>query len=246
MESFGPFGDLAHLFDGITDAHFWIKDRESRFLACNRAFAEHFGFSGFGELAGRTDLDVSPEHLAREYINDDKAVVTSGRPIRDKMELVQDGDDSLNWYATTKVPIRDAQGRITGTAGVTRKVLRVEEETAPGGSLDKAVKAINTRYGEGWNIPDLAAIAGMSMDNFERKFKLLLRETPLRYLNRIRMRAACGLLIHSEISIGEIAGQCGFADQSYFTKRFFAHFRVKPMEYRRKYGKKTGNPGTRA
>jgi transcriptional regulator GlxA family with amidase domain len=75
----------------------------------------------------------------------------------------------------------------------------------------------------------------MSVVQFERRFKRLFRETPLKYVNRIRIRAACQLLLHTALSISDVARRSGFSDPSYFTKRFQAHLRIRPLEYRRKY-----------
>ena len=238
MKELRSLTDIARLFEYLPDTQFWIKDKDSRFLACNRAFMAHFGFSGIRDVEGRTDMDLSPQHLAREYIKDDQAVLTTGKLLEEKMELVREKDDSLNWYATTKTPIRDAAGAIIGTAGFTRKVNRVNEAGALARGMDHVLRKIHTRYAEDLTIPYLAETAGMSVDNFERKFRSMVRETPLKYLNRIRMRAACGLLVHTELRVGEIAQQTGFADQSYFAKRFYAHLRIRPIEYRRKYGKR--------
>ena len=228
---------IGNLLDFFPDTQFWVKDNESRFLACNKAFAAHFGLSGIHDLEGRSDLEFSPQHLAREYIQDDRLVISTGKVLADKMELVRDKDDSLNWYATTKSPIRDIKGSVIGTAGFTRKINCVQEGSKQIRGMDQAINAIITRYGENLTIPGLADLADMSVDNFERKFKSLLRETPLKYLNRIRMRASCSLLLHTDLSIGEISRQAGFSDQSYFAKRFFAHLRIRPIDYRRKYSK---------
>ena len=235
VDDFRALRDLAPIFDQIPNLQFWAKDRESRFRACNAGFAAHFGLEGVREIEGRTDFEVSPEPLAREYVQDDKSVLGTGKPIVDKMELVREQDGKLKWYATSKFPLRNAQNLIYGTAGVTRLVNDPMQATPRARGMAEAIHRINTQYGKDWKIPDLAATAGMSVDNFERKFRLLFRATPLKYLNRIRMRAACGLLIHTELSVGDVAKQCGFSDQSYFSKRFFLNFRIRPLEYRRKY-----------
>jgi PAS domain S-box-containing protein len=238
LKEFGLFSDLVQLFDLIPGVQFWMKDAEGRFTACNRAFAGHFGLSGFAEMAGRTDFDVSPLPLAREYVADDRMVMTTGKALKEKLELVREKDGSLHWYATTKVPLRDARGAVIGTAGFTRHAQGVDEGRKSGKGLEKATTLIHNAYGNDLTITGLAATAGMSVDTFERQFRATFRETPLKYLNRIRMRAACGLLIHTELPVGDIARQCGFSDQSYFAKRFFAHLRIRPLEYRKKYSKR--------
>lgn len=235
MSAFHAFKELSQLFDLLPNVQFWVKDRESRFQACNTGFAAHFGLSNKRELEGLTDFDVSPHPLAREYVQDDKAILATGKGIVSKMELVKERDGALKWYATSKIPILDCKHSIVGTAGITHMVKSPLDEVAPSRGINHALAEMNTRFGEDLKIPVLAAAAGMSVDNFERKFRGLFRETPLKYLNRIRMRSACGLLLHTEMTVGEISKQVGYSDQSYFAKRFFAHFRIRPLEYRRKY-----------
>lgn len=198
--------------------------------------------SGPQELEGRTDFDVSPPHLAREYVADDRAVMISGKPFKGKLELVREQDGSVHWYFTNKIPLRDDRGAIQGTAGFTRRVQGVEDANTPGRGMERAVSLMQTRYGDDLSIASLARTAGMSVNQFERKFRTAFRETPLKHLNRIRMRAACQLLIHTGLTVGEIARKCSFSDQSYFAKRFFAHLRIQPLEYRKKYGKRD-SPG---
>lgn len=238
MREIGRLMELITLFESLPGVQFWIKDSEGRFKTCNKAFAAHFGLRHAKELEGRTDFDVSPHHLAQEYVTDDRQVMASGKPLQEKLELVREKDGSLHWYATSKVPLRDQRGLIQGTAGMTRRIQGVAGATTPDRGVEVAAQAIQNRYGEDLTIPGLAGEAGMSVDQFERKFRAAFRETPLRYLNRIRMRAACQLLIHSDLTIGEIARRCGFSDQSYFAKRFYAHLRIRPLEYRRKYARR--------
>ena len=242
MNEFHILGELTPLFDLIPEIQFWVKDRDSRFQACNASFVAHFGLSSFREIEGRTDFDVSPQPLAREYVQDDKTVLSSGKPMVEKLELVRERDGELKWYATTKIPLRNSQRLVFGTAGITRMVKSSIEGVTQLRGMDQAISKINTQYDQDLKIPSLASLAGMSVDNFERKFRMMFRETPLKYLNRIRMRAACSLLIHTNLSVGEITRQCGYSDQSYFTKRFYIHFHIRPLEYRRKYQSTAQDP----
>ena len=227
--------DLARLFDHVPGLQFWIKDKEGRFLAANPAFLAHFGFASFAQLSGRTDFDVSPLHLAREYALDDKAVLASGKILANKMELVQEKQGALHWYATTKVPLRDARRNIWGTAGATRSLAQLDEGQVRITGLGEVVQYIQEHLDGDLSVAGLASRSGLSVVQFERRFKRLFRETPLKFINRQRIRAACGLLLHTDLSLGEVARRSGFSDQSYFSKRFFAHLRIRPLEYRRTY-----------
>ena len=227
--------DLSALFEHIPGVQFWIKDAQGRFLAANAAFYGHFGMRSFAEMRGKTDYDVSPGHLAREYVQDDLAVIKAGRPQSAKLELVRQRDGALHWYATTKVPLRDGRRQAWGTAGCTRRVDMTEAGHPGVKGLAEVIDHIRENPGSRLSIAGLARRAGMSVVQFERRFKALFRETPLKYVNRMRIRAACQLLLHTGLSVGEVGRRSGFADASYFTKRFQAHLRIRPMEYRRKY-----------
>ena len=70
---------------------------------------------------------------------------------------------------------------------------------------------------------------------FDRRFKRLYQMTPMQYVLRVRINAACQALTTSDRSIAEIAVACGFYDQSYFTKQFRKQFAQSPTGYRARY-----------
>jgi AraC-like DNA-binding protein len=228
--------ELLPLFEHVPGIQFWMKDRQGRFLAANEAFIGHFRLQDFSQLKGKTDFDVSPEHLAREYVQDDQTVLASGRVQAEKMELVRESDQSLHWYATTKIPLRDGKNPPWGTAGITRRIDAQEPGYSGIRGMDDAVRHVEKNYGKPISIGSLAAMVGLSVSQFERKFKILMRESPLKFINRVRIRAACQLLLHTDLSISEVSRSTGFFDQSHFTKRFQAHLRIRPLQYRKKYG----------
>ncbi len=236
--------DLARMFDHLPGVQFWIKDKEGRFVSANPAFLGHFGFTSLSQLAGRTDFDVSPAHLAQEYAQDDKAVLTLGKAMTGKLELVL-VKGSLQWYSTTKIPLRDGRDRICGTAGTTRSLNPRLDGIGVIKGLEDVAHFIQENLGRELSVRELAERAGLSVAQFERRFKGLFRETPLKFINRQRIRIACGLLLHTQLSLGEVSRRAGFSDQSYFTKRFFAHLRIKPLDYRRKYGNPKGDGNAR-
>ena len=73
----------------------------------------------------------------------------------------------------------------------------------------------------------------MSKYYFEKCFKSVTGYTPISYLNHIRCDRAQRLLLNTDKSIGEICAECGFADQSYFTKVFKKTTGALPTALRR-------------
>jgi len=74
--------------------------------------------------------------------------------------------------------------------------------------------------------------AQMSVRTLNRRFRAATGMTPVVYLNRLRMGVAQELLRHSNLSIGEVAWQAGYADFSYFCRQFRATASMSARAYR--------------
>ncbi len=84
-----------------------------------------------------------------------------------------------------------------------------------------------------WQLPELARLAGLSVNHFLRLFKAATGSSPMAYLNRLRLRRAAALLAQEHGPVAEVAARCGFADSNYFTKQFRQCYGVSPRAYRR-------------
>src|SRR5262245_64750496 len=76
----------------------------------------HIGRSSRDQIIGRTDFDLFEAYLANQYQMDD-AHVLRGRPITSRVEMIV-FHHTPRWIVTSKLPVRNASGRIVGTAGV--------------------------------------------------------------------------------------------------------------------------------
>ncbi|CAG9296095.1 helix-turn-helix domain-containing protein [Celerinatantimonas diazotrophica] len=75
----------------------------------------------------------------------------------------------------------------------------------------------------------------ISLRTLNRKMQEIVGLTPNHYLNRIRLCQSSKLLKNSQISITDIAYQCGFNDSNYFSNKFHQLFNNTPMQYRKKF-----------
>jgi PAS domain S-box-containing protein len=98
----------------------WLKDREGRFLALNRAHAVPSGLDGPEHVVGKTDLDVLPRDQAERYRAEDALVMESGQSLCVE-ELIFDRGE-YKWVQKYKTPIRDADGVIIGTTGYSHDI----------------------------------------------------------------------------------------------------------------------------
>lgn len=69
------------------------------------------------------------------------------------------------------------------------------------------------------------------MNTFRKKYGI----TVIAYLNQVRLTEAQKLICDTELSFKEIAGECGFYDQNYFSKQFTEKFGCSPTAFRCKY-----------
>ena len=110
---------LKTLMDNLPD-HIYFKDRESRFIAVNRAMAALFGLEDPAGVLGKTDADLfAPEH-AQAALRDEREILRTGQPLVNMEEKETWPDGHETWVSTSKLPLRDPNGNIIGTFGLSR------------------------------------------------------------------------------------------------------------------------------
>ena len=115
-------GDLLHTLMENTPDHIYFKDTESRFIRINRSLADRFGLKNPADAVHKTDFDFFTREHAQQAYQDEQNVIESGKPIEGKQEKETWPDEQDTWASTTKVPIRDRDGRIIGTCGISRDI----------------------------------------------------------------------------------------------------------------------------
>ena len=91
---------------------------------------------------------------------------------------------------------------------------------------------IRERHAERLSVEDAARLSGMRPSQLRKTFKRVAGMSLVRYLNHVRLARAVQLLRESELSIAEIAVEVGFADQSYFDRRFRKEYGQTPSAFR--------------
>lgn len=223
------------IFEHLPDLCFFVKNQRHEFVFANPGFVEMIGARTLADLIGKTDRDFSPRELAERFIRDDKQVMRTGKPMAGRVELVRNSDDSISWHLTTKVPLRDAGGQIIGLAGMTRDLNRAAATAVRYKDMAGVMKHLEQHSHEPLTVGELAAIAHLSLSQFERRFKALFQVTPVQYLIRLRLNKAAQLLSGSTLKITEVATQCGFYDHSHFIRQFSRTFGLSPSAYRRQH-----------
>ena len=85
----------------------------------------------------------------------------------------------------------------------------------------------------------LADQAGMSVRNFDRRFRAAVGEAPSSYLQKLRIEKAKRLLETTNDTVAEIMAKVGYEDERSFRRLFGALTDLSPRAYRQKYGMQT-------
>ncbi len=115
---------LRTLIDNLPDGIF-LKDRESRFIFGNQFIAELMGAPDPSALTGKTDHDFYPKEVAVVFLADER-IVMEGRQHLVNREESESMSGKLRWL-TTKVPLVDARGEVTGLLGISRDITERHE-----------------------------------------------------------------------------------------------------------------------
>ncbi len=223
---------MAELFESMPDAAFFVKDRSGRYVAVNRSLVQRSGLRHRKELLGRHVSEIFPADLAARYAAQDEAVLRTGRAVRDQLELHWRVNHQRGWCLTTKLPLRDDSGNITGLVGVSRDVRAPGDDQDIPEGVAQALRQLQRCYADKISTGQLAAWAGVSSVRFARLARRLFGLTPSQLIIQARLNAATDLLRRNRQSIAEIGIACGFADHSAFSRAFRSAVGMTPSEYR--------------
>ncbi len=226
---------LAELFSTLPMVAFLAKDQHSRFVCANARTLRIFNLEHEWQMLGRMDRDFFSHELAASFVEEDRRVMRTGKMRVYYSQMVPDISGPLNWYVVAVSPLRDTQGQTCGVAMVLYDMREVGGVARPFQQLEPALRHLHTHFRERIETKQLAALTHLSERQFTRLFTHLLGEPPMRYLISQRIRAACQDLLSTSHTAGTIALDCGFYDQSAFTRAFRAHTGLTPATYRRNH-----------
>ncbi len=109
-------------------------------------------------------------------------------------------------------------------------------ETQHGDALvSRAQSWLSSRMARAVTITELAAAVLVSERTLVRRFGIAVGQTPLEYLQSVRLQAARTLLEAGDTSVQSIAHQVGYQDASSFTRLFRREIGISPGAYRRRF-----------
>lgn len=104
-------------------------------------------------------------------------------------------------------------------------------------ALSRALAFMELHLSEAVSLADIAASAYLSPRQLQRLFQSYYSESPMKYLQKMRLENALDLLVRRKLSVAAAARQSGFEDISYFTRVFRANYGITPSAARRHIAK---------
>ncbi|MFT5465141.1 MAG: PAS domain S-box-containing protein [Verrucomicrobiales bacterium] len=235
LAAIDPERHFYRLFDHVSGVLFFAKDTEGRLLAANRQLLRRYGFMREDEILGKTDFDLLARSLAEKFRADDLNVIQTGKPLLEIVELFINRAGIPDWFLTNKRPIFDRDGVVIGVMGTIENYESYRKLAPPDLDLSEALRVIRTNFHRDISIKKLAEDCGMSVRQFERKFRRHLKTSPQQFVMKMRVHAACDKLRMTADPIAQVAIDLGFYDQSSFTRHFRKHMGITPLHYRKTY-----------
>lgn len=112
--------------------------------------------------------------------------------------------------------------------------------------LARAVEFIQEHLADDLARDDVARAAGLSPSHFSHLMRAKTGWSFTELVTRLRVDHACHLLAHTDLGVVQIALECGFGDQSYFSRVFRRRVGSTPRDYRRRQSARTAPAATPA
>jgi AraC-like DNA-binding protein len=223
---------LQTLFDLAPDVSFFVKDAQGRYLMVNDSLLLRHGLKRKSDAIGKCPHDICPGDFGRIPSEQDARVLRTGKPLINHLELQWFRPHDPVWCLTTKLPIRGADGKVSGLIGFSRDVRApVERQEIPAefaAALVEFENDLSVNVTAAW----LAQRSKLSPQRLGRLTKRLFGLTPMQLIAKTRIATASRLLRETNKSIAEISQATGFYDHSAFTRAFRSATGVTPSFFR--------------
>jgi PAS domain S-box-containing protein len=160
---------LRTLIDNLPDP-IYVQDKECRKVIANKADVENTGLTNEAEVLGKTDLELFPGDTGKRGYEVDRKIIITGKAVFDLEEEFVNNKGVKRWLQTTKVPLYDKDGNISGLVGIGHDITerkRVEEELQQSNMFSKSL--LNT-IPFGMHIVDESGSVLFQNDNFIKRF----------------------------------------------------------------------------
>lgn len=211
-------GDVLVIHPGCTHAYYNTENLELYNLVYDRKrlalpILDGYAFPLFLNFFP-LDNKISHEEMSKPIMNLSPDEMNIIRPLLDKLQNAisnyQPGGlfEAMSLFMNLILTL----GKMRQNDSKKQKTVRYQ--------IGNAIFLIETKYSKHLSLDEMAASVNMSKRNFCRQFRQLTGTSPLQYLQNFRIERASKLLQDTNLSISQIAVECGFCDGNYFCKQF--------------------------
>lgn len=137
------------ILDAITDMVL-VKAEKSRIVWANKAFRDYYGMTN-EQLRDMIDAPFAEPDYTLQYVKDDAFVFENGEILHIPEEPVARHDGVVRKFETVKAPIRDINGKVVMTVGVSRDITeRIKEQESMAERLAEINRLYSVMSREGW------------------------------------------------------------------------------------------------
>ncbi len=113
---------LQTLIDSLPDL-IYLKDAEGHYILNNRPHLRSLGMERQEDVLGKSTFDFNPRELSEQYHADEMRLLQTGTALLDREERALHKDSGEHrWHLTSKIPLIDSQGKVTGIVGISRDI----------------------------------------------------------------------------------------------------------------------------
>jgi PAS domain S-box-containing protein len=191
---------LRTVIDNVPD-YIFFKDREGRFIMSNLANQRVLGVQNADEVVGKTDADFLPAEVAMVYAAGDAKILQTGQPIINQEEPLTTQAGEKRHLLTTKIPLKDVRGQVTGIVGICRDITerkRAEDEK----------QLLEHKFQETQKLESLGVLAGGIAHDFNNLLTGILGNASLARLELVPESPLHSYLEQIEISSQRAADLC--------------------------------------
>jgi len=105
-----------------TSDFIYFKDADSRLRFCSQTLANITGHESWRNMIGKHDMEVFPPDTAKIYYEEELPIFREGKPLLNKIDPYYDAEGNPGWVSTSKWPLLDHEGKVTGLFGISRDI----------------------------------------------------------------------------------------------------------------------------
>lgn len=138
---------LRTIMDHLPD-HVYVKDTNGRYIIVNEATKKALGANSVEEARGKTSSEFQNVEFGDRQKVDDWRVLQSRKPLIDREDQLRYENGEVKWILTSKIPLEDSEGRVTGLVGIDRNITSLKQSELELRSAKDAADAANKAKGD--------------------------------------------------------------------------------------------------